>query len=100
VGESQHICDLPGHFHYVKEKYRNCNEEHYDSADYKRFIRSIRLKTGNWQFGHGGSHHGTGTEECPRELHHHCDMFCDEPTKQELRRAGINPKDFRSRSRK
>jgi hypothetical protein len=25
----------------------------------------------------GGQHHGNGSPECPRELHHHHDMTCD-----------------------
>lgn len=31
------------------------------------------------QWGHGGTHHGVGTEECPRELHHHHDDRCRFP---------------------
>jgi hypothetical protein len=35
--------------------------------------RIERLRRGDWQFGHQGRHNGVGTEECPRELHHHHD---------------------------
>jgi hypothetical protein len=61
--------------------------------------RIERLRRGDWQFGHQGRHNGVGTEECPRELHHHHDEFCDSPTDVELRAAGIEPEDFRARSR-
>jgi hypothetical protein len=58
-----------------------------------------RLKRGDWQFGHAGRHHGTGAPDCPRELHHHHDEFCSRPTMAELRAAGIDPADFKPRSR-
>ena len=37
------------------------------------------LRHANVQWGHGGRHHGTGTKECPRELHHHHDERCRFP---------------------
>ena len=40
------------------------------------------------QFGHDGRHHGTGAPDCPRELHHHHDMFCRPPTRLEWTLAG------------
>lgn len=59
-----------------------------------------RLKSGDWSFGHAGKHHGKGTKDCPRRLHHHHDEFCLRPSNAELRAAGIEPKDFKSRSRR
>ncbi len=35
-----------------------------------------------------------------RELHHHHDEFCQLPTNEELLAAGIDPKDFKARSRR
>ena len=71
---------------------------------YKRSIRDnnarvYRLASGDWSFGHAGRHHGIGTQDCPMELHHHHDEFCSLPTVTELRQAGIDPKEFRVRSR-
>lgn len=71
---------------------------------YKRSIREnnarvYRLASGDWQFGHDGRHHGVGSEDCPKHLHHHHDEFCAAPTMTELKQAGIDPKDFRPRSR-
>lgn len=50
------------------------------------------------QYGHAGRHHGIGTPDCPRELHHHHDARCEAPTaryerarhdrKQRAREAG------------
>jgi len=40
--------------------------------------RMMRAAHGQ-QFGCGGRHHGRGTPDCPRELHHHHDEFCDRP---------------------
>lgn len=31
------------------------------------------------QYGHAGRHHGIGTPDCPRELHHHHDEKCEPP---------------------
>jgi hypothetical protein len=31
------------------------------------------------QYGHAGRHHGVGTPDCPRELHHHHDERCEPP---------------------
>ena len=59
-----------------------------------------RLKMGDWSFGHAGRHHGIGTKDCPRELHHHHDEFCSTPTNEELLAAGIDPKEFKARSRR
>lgn len=61
--------------------------------------RVARLKRGDWSFGHDGKHFGVGTETCPSGLHHHCDDFCRRPTKEELRLAGIDPAEFKIRSR-
>jgi hypothetical protein len=58
-----------------------------------------KLKRGDWQFGHAGRHHGNGSPDCPRELHHHHDEFCAWPTVEELKAAGIDPNEFRPRSR-
>lgn len=63
-------------------------------------LRISYLRDGRRQFGHGGTHRGNGTEGCPRELHHHCDAFCVEPTEEELTAAGIVPATFRSQSRR
>lgn len=59
-----------------------------------------RLKSGDWQFGHAGVHRGTGAPDCPRALHHHHDEFCQMPTFSELMEAGINPLDFKAKSRR
>ncbi len=59
-----------------------------------------RLRSGDWSFGHDGQHHGIGTPDCPRELHHHHDEFCTRPTLAELRAAGIDPATFKARSRR
>lgn len=32
-----------------------------------------------YQWGHEGRHHGIGTPDCPRDLHHHHDERCDPP---------------------
>jgi len=61
--------------------------------------RVERLKGGNWQFGHSGMHEGVGTEDCPRERHHHCDDFCYHPTISELVEAGIDPAEFKAGGR-
>jgi hypothetical protein len=61
--------------------------------------RVQRLERGDFSFGHAGRHHGVGTEDCPKELHHHHDEFCSLPTFKELKQAGINPNDFRAKSR-
>jgi hypothetical protein len=65
----------------------------YDTA------RVARLKAGNWQFGHDGTHRGIGTESCPDGQHHHHDEFCDAPTLIELMAAGIDRKGFKVKSR-
>lgn len=59
-----------------------------------------KLLSGDWQFGHAGIHLGNGTKDCPLHLHHHHDEFCMLPTKQELHAVGIDPKDFKARSRR
>lgn len=61
--------------------------------------RVIRLRTGNWQFGCSGKHRGNGSVECPFELHHHHDDCCKLPSTAELMAAGINPHEFRPRTR-
>ena len=58
-----------------------------------------RLKSGDWQFGHEGRHHGVGSPDCPRWAHHHHDEFCAWPTLAELAAAGVDPSEFRPRSR-
>lgn len=40
------------------------------------------------QFGHAGRHHGNGSPDCPRHLHHHHDEFCKPPTPMEWHLAG------------
>lgn len=62
--------------------------------------RVARLKRGDYQFGHGGRHHGNGSKDCPKELHHHHDEYCDRPSLLELQLAGIDPKTFRVQSRR
>lgn len=61
-----------------------------------RAARIERLKMGDWSFGHDG----IGTDECPKWPHHHHDIFCKLPTVDELQAAGINPNDFKARSRR
>jgi hypothetical protein len=58
-----------------------------------------RLRSGDWSFGHAGRHHGNGFGDCPRTLHHHHDEFCSLPTREELLAAGVDPNEFRPRSR-
>lgn len=59
-------------------------------AEYHQ-VRIEALAGGQAQWGHGGQHHGNGTPECPRELHHHHDDFCDLPTLGECAAAGVTP---------
>lgn len=60
-----------------------------------------RLKMGDLSFGCSGLHLGNGSEDCPDDvLHHHHDEFCQNPTIRELIEAGIEPTNFRPRSRK
>jgi hypothetical protein len=59
-----------------------------------------RLRNGDWSFGCDGLHHGSGSLDCPIELHHHHDEFCHRPTSQELEAAGIKREDFKIRSRR
>ena len=40
------------------------------------------------QFGHDGRHRGYGAPDCPRTLHHHHDMLCPLPTREEWAAAG------------
>jgi hypothetical protein len=61
--------------------------------------RILRLKNGDWSFGHNGTHHGIGTKDCPERLHHHHDAFCKPPTPFELMAAGIDPDKFEMRPR-
>lgn len=35
------------------------------------------------QYGHEGRHHGIGTPDCPRDLHHHHDERCSPPDADE-----------------
>lgn len=62
--------------------------------------RVARLKSGDYSFGHSGTHHGVGTEDCPRDRHHHHDDFCRMPTPLELQEAGVDPEEFKARSRR
>lgn len=39
------------------------------------------------QYGHAGRHHGDGSADCPRELHHHHDERCDPPHVQRAQQA-------------
>ena len=59
-----------------------------------------RLKSGNYQFGHGSKHKGGGSKACPRSKHHHHDNFCDLPTPEELLEAGLDPIVFKVESRR
>lgn len=63
-------------------------------------LRIQRLKAGDWSFGCDGTHHGTGAKGCPKRRHHHHDAFCQHPTLFELRKAGINPAEFKVKSRR
>jgi hypothetical protein len=47
------------------------------------------LRLGRTQWGCNGRHHGNGSPDCPRELHHHHDMFCEPPSKDECAEAGV-----------
>ena len=51
-------------------------------------LRIERIQYGGNQFGHAGRHHGDGSPNCPRELHHHHDWFCMPPTLSEWAEAG------------
>ena len=51
------------------------------------------LKEGRIQWGHDGTHHGTGTTECPTERHHHHDVYCAMPTAYEMAMAGVQMPD-------
>jgi len=57
--------------------------------DEYRACRQAARKAGRNQWGHSGSHHGTGTEECPTWRHHHHDAFCTVPGPGECERAGV-----------
>jgi hypothetical protein len=58
------------------------------------------LKQGRTDWGCQGRHHGNGTPECPRELHHHHDDFCRRPTAQEMTAAGVTMPENGWRSRR
>jgi hypothetical protein len=78
------------------------HREHWDSEPLRYSSRSLRidrLEFGNQQFGHGGTHKGRGTLECPAWSHHHCDPFCEMPTLDELIMAGLSPLTFKPKSR-
>lgn len=60
--------------------------------------RIVALKAGRLQWGHDGMHHGNGSPDCPRELHHHHDEFCKLPTPQECRIAGVTETQWHSRA--
>ena len=42
-------------------------------------LEEIDLLRHWYQWGHDGQHHGIGSPECPRELHHHHDDRCQKP---------------------
>jgi hypothetical protein len=67
--------------------------------DYRK-RRIDRLEFGNQQFGHAGSHYGTGTANCPLRPHHHCDAFCELPDINEIIMAGLDVRTFRPKSRR
>ena len=52
-------------------------------------VRIEALKRGRTQWGHQGRHHGNGSPDCPRELHHHHDDFCQLPYPAEIAAAGV-----------
>lgn len=60
----------------------------------EREARIQKLKRGDLGFGCRGMHHGNGSPDCPRRLHHHHDIFCALPTDEELREAGVDPDVF------
>lgn len=66
--------------------------------DPRRTAARIERLRNDPQFGHQGMHSGNGTEDCPRERHHHHDWFCDQPTPYELRMAGRKRSEIRSRA--
>lgn len=39
----------------------------------------VRVSADGVQYGHEGRHHGIGTPDCPRDLHHHHDERCEPP---------------------
>lgn len=70
-----------------------------EDLDHK--ARVDRLKSGDYSFGCAGMHRGSGNDgDCPYWLHHHHDEFCAFPTLDELLEAGIEPEEFRIRSRR
>ena len=84
---------------FLQEENERRLDEHITAfLDYRK-KRIDRLEFGNQQFGHGGSHYGPGTANCPRRLHHHCDAFCELPDINELIMAGLDVRTFRPRSR-
>jgi hypothetical protein len=62
--------------------------------------RIRRLLAGDYSFGCDGTHRGYGSQECPRQPHHHHDDFCNPPTNSELIQAGIDLNEFKIRSRR
>ncbi|MGE5612659.1 MAG: hypothetical protein ACM3UO_00090 [Bacillota bacterium] len=54
-----------------------------------RTMRRVERLKQTLQWGHNGRHHGNGSPDCPRELHHHCDDYCALPTPTECRLAGV-----------
>lgn len=60
-----------------------------DEREYRE-VRIEALKRGRLQWGHDGRHHGRyGDPDCPRELHHHHDDYCELPTLGEVAAAGV-----------
>lgn len=58
-------------------------------GNYTRRKRVELLQRGRTQWGHGGSHFGTGKDGCPPTYHHHCDDLCTYPTPLECKDAGV-----------
>lgn len=52
-------------------------------------VRETALRNGRTQWGCAGRHSGPGSPDCPVDLHHHHDLFCQPPTPQECRAAGV-----------
>lgn len=57
------------------------------------------LRDGRIQWGHAGTHHGTGAPDCPRERHHHHDDYCRLPYPVEVYAAGVTMPEGGWRSR-
>jgi hypothetical protein len=69
-------------------------------GDSRRNARIERIKAEPFpQFGCAGRHKGNGAPDCPLDLHHHHDWFCNLPTPWEWHLAGrTGPIETRSRA--